>query len=46
MHSVFYGKDVAAILDELNKVPGRKVVAAPPGIPNKLVVAGSTLPSP
>ena len=46
MHSVFYGKDVAAILDELNKVPGRKVVAAPPGIPNKLEGGGFNFAQP
>lgn len=41
VHAVFYGKDVSAILDALNKVPGRKVVAAPPGIPYR--IPGKTL---
>lgn len=41
VHAVFYDKDVPAILDKLNRIAGRKVVAAPPGIPFRL--PGKTL---
>ncbi|MFX8000689.1 hypothetical protein ABTK84_19470, partial [Acinetobacter baumannii] len=36
VHAVFYTKDVPAIIDRLNKAPGRKVIAAPPGIPFRI----------
>lgn len=46
MHSVFLSKDAAGVVAALEKEPGRRVVAAPPGQPTRLEGLGFNFAQP
>jgi arabinosyltransferase C len=46
VHEVYLSADEKQIVDALNQIKGRRVVAAPPGIPAKLFAENSTEPLP